>query len=57
MILRSEEFLLQITNPSSSNLTTKSLGLTMNNIVASFSCDTAFNEYYVYSFVCRNASK
>ena len=29
----------------------------MNNIVASFSSNTAFNDYYVHSFVCRNASK
>ena len=32
-------------------------GITMNNIVASFSSDTAFNDYYVHSFVCRNALK
>ena len=32
-------------------------GITMNNIVASFSSDIAFNDYYVHSFVCRNASK
>jgi len=29
----------------------------MNNIVASFSNDTAFNDYYVHSFVCRNSKK
>ena len=35
----------------------RSRGLTMNNIVASFSSDTAFNDYYVHSFVCRSVSK
>jgi len=29
----------------------------MNNIVASFSNDTAFNDYYVHSFVCRTLKK
>jgi len=29
----------------------------MNNIVASFSHDTAFNDYYVHSFVCRTLKK
>ena len=31
----------------------RSTGLTMNNIVASFTNDTAFNDYYVHSFACR----
>ena len=31
----------------------KSRGLTINNIVASFTNDTAFNDYYVHSFACR----
>jgi len=35
----------------------RSRGLAMNNIVASFSSDTAFNDYYVHSFVCRSLSK
>ena len=35
----------------------RSRGVSMNNIVASFSNDTAFNDYYVDSFECRNLKK
>ena len=31
----------------------RSGGLSMSNIVATFSNDTAFNDYYVHSFSCR----